>query len=269
MIINKNKQKGFTLVELSIVLIIIGLIISSVLVGQDLIKSSELRSVVSQYREFQAATITFQGKYNGELPGDIDNGGSFGLGTAGTITTAYQDGTAGAGDANGRITEDDALTNTLNTGEMATFWAHLTTPGAELISGSFDGNGSGTEVGLDIPGAKITDNAGWGVYGTNRNENYLLLGVADDATSAVNTINVLNPLDAFNLDEKIDDGIPTSGDIQAGFASATLIYDDSSANFANAGTSTAHCVNTTPTPDEYQYTATAPLCTLRFVLTTP
>lgn len=259
---HKQNQKGFTLVELSIVLIIIGLIISSVLVGQDLIKSAELRAVVSQYREFQSATITFQGKYNGELPGDIDNGAKFGL--PGTAT--MQDGTAGAGDANGQITQDDALTVLTNTGEMATFWSHLTAPGGNLIPGSFDGDGNGTVVGEDIPGAKITDNGGWGVFGTARNENYLLLGVADNASPAVDTAAALNPLDAFNIDQKIDDGIPTSGDLQSRGASPTDI--DVAASTAGA-ISTTVCNNTSTTPAEYQYTATAPVCTLRFVLTTP
>ncbi len=62
-------KAGFTLVELSIVLVIIGLIIGGVLVGKDLIHSAELRSLVSQYGEYEIAYNTFKTKYNC-IPGD-------------------------------------------------------------------------------------------------------------------------------------------------------------------------------------------------------
>ena len=48
-------QKGFTLVELAIVLIIIGLIVSSVLVGQNIIRAAELRATTTQLNKFQTA----------------------------------------------------------------------------------------------------------------------------------------------------------------------------------------------------------------------
>lgn len=257
-------QKGFTLVELSIVLVIIGLIVSSVLVGQDLIRSAELRATIAQYREISTAVTTFRGKYPG-IPGDIDNGARFGLGNASTTAT-FQDGSAGAGDGNGMITQDNALTVLAATGEMATFWAHLTTPGLELIPGLFDGDGGGTVAGVDMPALKFGNNAGWGVYGTGRNANFLVAGLASDGTNVTNTVNVFLPLDAFNIDEKVDDGVPTSGDVQSRGAHAT---DIDNAATTNAGVSATVCNNTTPTPDEYQFTATTAQCTLRFALTTP
>ena len=54
-----SRNAGFTLVELAIVLVIIGLIVSVVLVGQDLIKSAEMRAVIRQQDQFQVAVDTF------------------------------------------------------------------------------------------------------------------------------------------------------------------------------------------------------------------
>src|SRR5271170_5107299 len=61
---------GFTLVELSIVLVIVGLITGGVLVGQDLISAAATRAQISQIEKYQTAVNTFRGKY-GYLPGDI------------------------------------------------------------------------------------------------------------------------------------------------------------------------------------------------------
>jgi prepilin-type N-terminal cleavage/methylation domain-containing protein len=60
---------GFTLIELSIVLVIIGLIVGGVLVGQDMIKGAEIRAQLSQIDQINAAVNTFRLKYNC-LPGD-------------------------------------------------------------------------------------------------------------------------------------------------------------------------------------------------------
>src|SRR3954471_15989161 len=72
------KQVGFTLIELSIVLVIIGLVVGGVLVGQDLIKAAQIRSAVSKIEKYNTAVHTFRTKYNA-LPGDIPNAASYGF----------------------------------------------------------------------------------------------------------------------------------------------------------------------------------------------
>lgn len=67
---------GFTLIELSIVLVIIGLIVGGVLVGQELIAAAEKRALVAIIGEYETAANTFRLKYGG-LPGDIKNGETF------------------------------------------------------------------------------------------------------------------------------------------------------------------------------------------------
>src|SRR5665213_102158 len=64
-------RAGFTLVELSIVLVIIGLIVGGVLVGRDLINAAAMRSQISQIEKYNTAVNTFRGKYGG-LPGDLN-----------------------------------------------------------------------------------------------------------------------------------------------------------------------------------------------------
>lgn len=69
---NMKKQQGFTLVEIAIVLVIIGLLLGGVLGGQQLIASAKVKSQLQQVKELAAAINTYQDKY-GALPGDDAN----------------------------------------------------------------------------------------------------------------------------------------------------------------------------------------------------
>lgn len=57
---NRTHQSAFTLIELSIALVIIGLIVGGVLVGQDLIKAAELRQQAVQINNLNTAVTTFR-----------------------------------------------------------------------------------------------------------------------------------------------------------------------------------------------------------------
>ena len=65
----KQQQAGFTLVEIAIVLVIIGLLIGGVLKGQSMIQNAKIKRVVRQADELRAAVMTFYDKY-GVFPGD-------------------------------------------------------------------------------------------------------------------------------------------------------------------------------------------------------
>jgi len=64
------KTKGFTLVELSIVIVIIGLLVAGISAGKGLIDSAKLNAVVSDATKYQIAYNNFRGKYNA-IPGDM------------------------------------------------------------------------------------------------------------------------------------------------------------------------------------------------------
>src|SRR5271155_2823005 len=89
-------QHGFTLIELSIVLVIIGLIVGGVLVGQDLIRAAEVRATIAQIEKYNTAVNTFRGKYNA-LPGDMN------AATATAFNFTARGAFAGEGDGNGVI----------------------------------------------------------------------------------------------------------------------------------------------------------------------
>lgn len=118
-----NKKHGFTLVELSIILVIIGLIVGGVMVGQDLIKAAAIRSQISQIEQYNTAVNAFKLKY-GYLPGDIPepDASDFGFKPRGLYD--------GQGDGDGCLTGTWAnITNykrvTFVSGENAMFWVDL------------------------------------------------------------------------------------------------------------------------------------------------
>ena len=65
----KRNEAGFTLVEIAIVMVIIGLLIGGVLKGQSMIQNAKVKRVVNQANELRAAIMSFYDKY-GVYPGD-------------------------------------------------------------------------------------------------------------------------------------------------------------------------------------------------------
>lgn len=85
--IKRGLQRGFTLVELAIVLVIAGIILVAVLKGTDAINKAKVERMVSDLRGLQGTLLEFQ-KRNGRLPGDCDNNGILHMATGGNIPIA-------------------------------------------------------------------------------------------------------------------------------------------------------------------------------------
>lgn len=75
---HKSASKGFTLIELAIVLVVIGLLVGGVVVGRDMIRSAQLRATIQQVDMLKASHMAFLLKYNC-MPGDCQNGSAFGF----------------------------------------------------------------------------------------------------------------------------------------------------------------------------------------------
>jgi prepilin-type N-terminal cleavage/methylation domain-containing protein len=136
----KSRQAGFTLVEIAIVLVIIGLLLGGVLKGQELIENSRIKSVVNDMKAIQAAYNGYVDRYKA-IPGDETAlvMGATGRGWTGTAAPAIA--------GNGVLAITPAQTFT-NGGDQAAFWRALR--GSGLISG--DPNAPATVAGLPTHG---------------------------------------------------------------------------------------------------------------------
>jgi prepilin-type N-terminal cleavage/methylation domain-containing protein len=218
-------QKAFSLVELSIVLVILGLLIGGILSGQSLIRASELRAVVTEYNRYYTATQTFRDKYFA-LPGDMTNATAFwgkdNTNCAGNTGTNATPGTCN-GNGDGLMTVAGGASTT---GETYRFWQHLALSG--LIEGTYSGQAGPLDAwdmvqGVNIPRSKL-NNGSWGVRDywaatsgdvtlfVTQYGNWMQMG-AD--TNTDNAAAVLKPEEAWNIDTKLDDGKPGQGKVLA------------------------------------------------------
>lgn len=210
-----HNRNGFSLVELSIVLVILGLLVGGILGGRNLIKAAELRSVTTEHESFLIAINTFKDKHLA-LPGDIRNAAAFWTEAASgcTYVPATASGTETCnGNGNGRV--GDVVH------EEFLFWQHLANAG--LITGNFNGQASNADdyqVGINHPNAKLNE-ASWSVHYIDEITNafaffdgpygnYFYLADAHDDEQASDHF-VLLAEDQWNIDTKVDDGMPTTG----------------------------------------------------------
>ena len=175
----KARQSGFTLVEIAIVLVIIGLILGGVLKGQALIENAKYKNFSKQIDSVRAAVLTFQDQYKA-MPGDISN--VSGLNSAAT-----------AGNGNGQISGGacDAATD-----ESCLVWSHLRYAG--LIAG--DPALTGTPANLSHPFSGLIKGVAFGNWANGVSETKILVYTLPGEI-------------AQRYDNEFDDGDATTGDV--------------------------------------------------------
>ncbi len=271
---------AFSLVELSIVLVILGLLVGGILAGQALIRASELRSITTDSQRFNTAIQAFRDKYFA-LPGDMNNATKF-WGTSATGGGGPSSDPPSAltfnGSGDGRIlSEANPSPGVFAHHEPGAAWQMLANAG--LIEGIYNGGtccGMGYDAnGNDFPAMSQPEDissprsklgaAWWSLryygplalsYANSRKGNALMLNSAGFCGNATypGGSGVLKPEEMWNVDTKLDDGIPNSGNV---------IVPNSNAGQGGSGcfsTNGVYCMSSSATLWQYNLTATQKAC---------
>jgi len=193
---NRNStQAGFTLVEIAIVLVIIGLLLGGILKGQEMITQARIKNAINDFNGITVAVTSYQDRYRG-LPGDDKGAGA-------RWTTQVP----ASGDGDGVIAGKYNANNTggtggapANTAESNLFWQHLRIAG--FVPGLTSGTGSGTPPPNAVGGIIGVESA---VVGTNG------LGFTSVIVCSSNVPDKV----AIAIDTQADDSNSQTGQIRA------------------------------------------------------
>ena len=208
------KQGGFTLVELAIVLMIIGLLIGGVLRGQELMNNARRSAVIQQIKAYQAAVVSFQDTYS-QLPGDMSTAQARVPGCTAANFCLNGDGNGIIGSPVNSAVQQNQVGTAVPQVETSMFWKHMAL--AHLISGvTPSANPAQAEAGATHPASKLADGAFVVATKSTGEPDYFASGPLLKLQRAPgNTGYVLSPSDARMLDEKMDDGMPNAGFVGA------------------------------------------------------
>lgn len=213
-------MKGFTLVELSIVLVIIGLLIGGILVAQSMISTAKSQRVINEVSQYQTMYRLFEDRFK-SIPGDFPRANPIFNGCA-LISGSCN------GDGNGFIGGTDGATiDTLTDAEGTLAWNHMSLAGLTPVPYSGAWVGVRPVYSTALPKSTYEKGAMYNFYSVPR------LGAIDGVSAfwwygftrknalLIATLNVSNnllqgiikPQDALAIDGKIDDGKPRSGSV--------------------------------------------------------
>lgn len=222
-----SPRHAFTLVELSIVLVIVGLLVGGILAGQSMIRAAELRAMTTEANRYATAATTFSDKYFG-LPGDMKNAtrywGRQNLNADCVTNSGTGVSAAGTCDGDGDSVIETSAVN--QSEEILQFWRQLALAG--LIEGSYNGYATAygvwdIAIGVNVPASRVPS-SGWSVatldnFGGNTDLFAVDFGNQLNAAKGSTNGNAwgpnLKPEEAWNIDKKVDDGKPATGKVIA------------------------------------------------------
>lgn len=222
---SNRKKKGFTLVELAIVLVVIGLLVGGILSAQSLIQTAKISAQAAQIGQFDAGVANFKQKYN-YLPGDAPAFGGDGNG----FVTGY--GTSGMG---------DRISLGVFNCDVANFWNNVFPEEYEVpavvcpsipLSTAIDWEGSAKNVIKAKIGnknsffiASAANHNSTDGYAAIYNEHFYIMmtpnyiegtGMYKSRSNASRGDEALKPSELAALDKKIDDQMPQTGNVVSG-----------------------------------------------------
>ncbi|MHB1100332.1 MAG: type II secretion system protein [Burkholderiales bacterium] len=202
-------QGGFTLVEIAIVLVIVGLLLAAVMKGQEMITQGKIKGTISDFNSVLTAYNGYQDRYKA-IPGDDSAAAArWPTGAFGTDSVAAVNGNGDgviAGLYSTNLGADAAPTTTQ---ESNLFWQHLRAAG--FYAGIQTGNGSGTLPTNSVGGTIGVEND------TTSTAGIRMGGILICLTSIPEKI-------ATAVDRQIDDGDATMGSVRSlAIASATPV----------------------------------------------
>ena len=195
-----SKQSGFTLVEIAIVLVIIGLLLGGVLKGQELIDSAKVKNFANDFRNLPLFIYGYQDKFKA-LPGDDSSVATRHLGASVNGVAVVAATTPAGQQGNGAI--DGAWNSTVLTDESILFWQHVRLAG--LAAGPTTAPTTATLADF------MPKNAAGNIIGIAAGAHTPIIGLA--GTYVACSQGILGK-HARQLDTTLDDGDPATGPIR-------------------------------------------------------
>ncbi len=191
----RSAQTGFTLVEIAIVLVIIGLLLGGILKGQEMITQAKIKNVINDFNGLTAAMNSYQDRYR-SLPGDDINAASRWAGSFGGNGNGQFDGAAAAMTAPEVYNNVPAAAPAATTPEVNKFWWHL------RLAGFVPGPTDPTAIGSVAP----PTNATGGIMGVQT-------GGMLFTSNIICTSNLPDKI-AIAVDTQMDDATSTTGQVR-------------------------------------------------------
>lgn len=222
----KTNQKGFTLVEIAIVLVIIGLLLGGILKGQEMITQAKIKNIISDFSGISAAFHGYQDRYRA-LPGD-DNGAAARWAAAPAATS---------GNGNGVVagTYNNAGAACAAAVEACSWWDHLRRSG--FVAGS--GVNQPLNAVSGVVGVQTGDGAGGPVLGG-------AAGVGGFFGLMMCSANHPDKV-AIATDTQMDDGVRLTGSVRGQLQTANnpnIVVDATAAAAGGAGSYVESGTNT-------------------------